>query len=272
MILPFQLTVRDGVHTEPTGSKYPGSQFTVNQMNPSNCLSITEEELNSANDYYKADAYFSPISGTSTEANKPYMINVTSAPGDENVPFAATQIGALVKATSDMGTNYEYEGEDASGSINGGTSSISFHNQGSFSGKKLTASKGYFYFSGGMYLNSKNINISALGDALYVYPFRGYYSYEGGGTGNAKMMTAFNVLFGENVGTTGIAELAGEADLVAIPGRGTITFKAAADNDVQIVKANGMKVGRVVIGAGETQTVHVPAGLYIVNGAKLIVK
>ena len=272
VILPFQLTIRDGVHTEPSGSKYPGSQFTVNQMNPDNCLSIKEEELNSANDYYKADAYFSPISGTSTEANKPYMINVTSAPGDENVPFAATQIGALVKATSDMGTNYEFEGEDASGSINGGTSSISFHNQGSFSGKKLTASKGYFYFSGGMYLNSKNINISALGDALYVYPFRGYYTYEGGGTGNAKMMTAFNVLFGENVGTTGIAELAGEADLVAIPGRGTITFKAAADNDVQIVKANGMKVGRVVIGAGETQTVHVPAGLYIVNGAKLIVK
>ena len=272
VILPFQLTVRDGVHTEPAGSMYPGSQFTVNKMNSSNCLSIKEEELNSANDYYKADAYFSPISGTSTEANKPYMINVTTAPDNENVPFAATQIGALVKATSSMGTNYEFEGEDALGSINGGTSSISFHNQGSFSGKKLTASKGYFYFSGGMYLNSKNLNISALGDALYVYPFRGYYSYEGGGTGNAKIMTAFNVLFGENEEATGITELAGEADLVAIPGRGTITFKAAADNDLQIVKANGMKVGRVVIGAGETQTVHVPAGLYIVNGAKLIVK
>ena len=272
VILPFQLTVREGVHTEPTGSMYPGSEFTVSLMNSRNCLSITEEELNSANDYYKADAYFSPISGTSTEANKPYMINVTTAPDNENVPFAATQIGALVKATSSMGTNYEFEGEDALGSINGGTSSISFHNQGSFSGKKLTASKGYFYFSGGMYLNSKNLNISALGDALYVYPFRGYYSYEGGGTGNAKMITAFNVLFGENEEATGITELAGEADLVAIPGRGTITFKAAADNDVQIVKANGMKVGRVVIGAGETQTVHVPAGLYIVNGAKLIVK
>lgn len=272
VILPFQLTVRDGVHTEPAGSMYPGSQFTVNKMNSSNCLSIKEEELNSANDYYKADAYFSPISGTSTEANKPYMINVTTAPDNENVPFAATQIGALVKATSSMGTNYEFEGEDALGSINGGTSSISFHNQGSFSGKKLTASKGYFYFSGGMYLNSKNLNISALGDALYVYPFRGYYSYEGGGTGNAKIMTAFTVLFGENEEATGITELAGEADLVAIPGRGTITFKAAADNDLQIVKANGMKVGRVVIGAGETQTVHVPAGLYIVNGAKLIVK
>ena len=272
VILPFQLTVREGVHTEPTGSMYPGSEFTVSLMNSSKCLSISEEELNSANDYYKADAYFSPISGTSTEANKPYMINVTTAPDNENVPFAATQIGALVKATSSMGTNYEFEGEDALGSINGGTSSISFHNQGSFSGKKLTASKGYFYFSGGMYLNSKNLNISALGDALYVYPFRGYYSYEGGGTGNAKMITAFNVLFGENEEATGITELAGEADLVAIPGRGTITFKAAADNDVQIVKANGMKVGRVVIGAGETQTVHVPAGLYIVNGAKLIVK
>ena len=272
VILPFQLTIREGVHTEPTGSMYPGSEFTVSLMNSSNCLSITEEELNSANDYYKADAYFSPIEGTSTVANKPYMINVTSAPDNENVPFAATQIGALVKATSSMGTNYEFEGEDASGSINGGTSSISFHNQGSFSGKKLTASKGYFYFSGGMYLNSKNLNISALGDALYVYPFRGYYSYEGGGTGNAKMITAFNVLFGENEEATGITELAGKADLVAIPGRGTITFKAAADNDLQIVKANGMKVGRVVIGAGETQTVHVPAGLYIVNGAKLIVK
>ena len=270
VILPFTLNITDGTHTEPDGTPYKGSAFTVNTMVADNCLSLENAE-DAAAVNFKANAYFSPISGTTTEANKPYMINVTTAPNDPNVPFSATQFGALVKATTSgngMSSEYLFNGESAAGTI--AQASYSFQNQGSFSGKKLKASDGYFYFSGGMYLNSKNIRIDQLGDALYMYPFRGYYTYTGGST--AKMMTAFNVLFGENWEATGITELAGEADLVAIPGRGTITFKAAADNDVQIVKANGIAAGRVVIAAGETKTINVPSGLYIVNGAKLIVK
>ena len=270
VILPFTLNITDGTHTEPDGTPYKGSAFTVNTMVAGNCLSLENAE-DAAAVNFKANAYFSRISGTTTEANKPYMINVTTAPDDPNVPFSATQFGALVKATTSgngMSSEYLFNGESAAGTI--AQANYSFQNQGSFSGKKLKASEGYFYFSGGMYLNSKNIRIDQLGDALYMYPFRGYYTYTGGSS--AKMMTAFNVLFGENWEATGITELAGEADLVAIPGRGTITFKASADNDVQIVKANGIAAGRVVIAAGETKTINVPSGLYIVNGAKLIVK
>ena len=282
VILPFTIAVtEDGVHTEPDASPYPGCTFTVNKMTSDNCMSVDQAVDTEAKDFY-ATGYFTPITGVKeVDANKPYMIKVTTAPSDANVPFAVTQHGALVKATTDMiedtGTadnptpeRYTFEGESATGKIV--TSGISFQNYGSFSGKKLTASAGYFYFAGGKYLNSKNIR-PEVSQYLYMYPFRGYYTYEGGGTGNAKMMLGFDVFFGENT-TTGIADLTDEAvaDLVAIPGRGSITFKASADNDVQIVKANGMAAGRVLISAGETKTINVPAGLYIVNGAKLIVK
>ena len=285
VMVPFTLSLENGVHTEPIKSPFAGCEFTVSQMNASNCLEVDHAVNTNAEDFY-AKSYFTPLGkntdGTfdatvvETVANTPYMINVTSAPNDPNVPFAATQFGALVKATTaattdnpqGMQTDYTFNGESATGTI---VSSVSFKNHGSYSGKKLKASDGYFYFSGGMYLNSKNIRIDQLGDALYMYPFRGYYTYTGGG--NAKMMLGFDIAFGENT-TTGIADLTDEAvaDLVAIPGRGTITFKATADNDVQIVKANGIAAGRVVIAAGETKTINVPAGLYIVNGAKLIVK
>lgn len=277
VMVPFTLNVTDGVHKEPTNSPFPGCTFTVNKMNATSCMSVNQAVDAEAKDFY-ATGYFTPVTGETTEANVPYMINVTSAPGDQNVPFAATQFGALVKATTaattdnpqGMQTDYTFNGESAIGKIV--NSGISFQNHGSYSGKKLTASAGYFYFAGGMYLNSKNIR-PEVSQYLYMYPFRGYYTYSGGGTGNAKMMLGFDIVFGENT-TTGINDLTDKAvaDLVAIPGRGTITFKATADNDVQIVNVNGTKVGRVVIGAGETQTVNVPAGLYIVNGAKLIVK
>ena len=282
VILPFTIAVtEDGVHTEPAASPYSGCTFTVNKMNSDNCMSVDQAVDTEARDFY-ATGYFTPITGVKeVDANKPYMIKVTTPPSDENVPFAVTQYGALVKATTDMtkdtGTadnptpdRYTFKGESATGKIV--TSGISFQNYGSFSGKKLTANSGYFYFAGGKYLNSKNIR-PEVSQYLYMYPFRGYYTYTGGGTGNAKMMLGFDVVFGENT-TTGIADLTDEAvaDLVAIPGRGSITFKASADNDVQIVKANGMAAGRVLISAGETKTINIPAGLYIVNGAKLIVK
>jgi len=246
LLLPFTLRVTNGVHEEDNGVK-----FTLNKMKASNCLSIDHaEDANAEN--FKAKAYFDAIDSETSEANVPYMVEVTSAPTgeDKDYPFTITQRGATIKATTSMDKdNYLFKGETASGSING--ASYSFQNQGSYSGKELKASDGYFYYAGGMFLNSKNIRAD-LGNKLYVYPFRAYYSYNA--SGGAKQMGYMEIIFGENE-TTGIDAFE--------------TAPAEVDMDAPVYDMTGRMIAPAMRNlAGK----KLPRGMYVVNGVKIIVK
>lgn len=246
LLLPFTLRVTNGVHEEDNGVK-----FTLNKMKASNCLSIDHaEDANAEN--FKAKAYFEPITDEASSANVPYMVDVTSAPTgeDKDYPFTITQRGATIKATTSMDKdNYLFKGETASGSING--ASYSFQNQGSYSGKELKASDGYFYYAGGMFLNSKNIRAD-LGNKLYVYPFRAYYSYNA--SGGAKQMGYMEIIFGENE-TTGIDAFE--------------TAPAEVDMDAPVYDMTGRMIAPAMRNlAGK----KLPRGMYVVNGVKIIVK
>lgn len=262
VILPFTLDLQAGTHTNRDGL----CSFTVNQMNASNCLSLDQEATASASDYI-GNAYFSPVSGSTTEANVPYMVQVTNAPTDAKVSFIATQYGSDVVATKGaMASDYTFMGETATGTMAG--SNYSFTNYGSYSGKKLNKNGNIFYFSGNMYLNSKNLREHL--QYVYVYPFRGYYQYTGGS--GAKVMKSFNVLYGENGTTTGITDIDEKADLAVMPGNGTLTFETAIDQQVRVFAVNGTMVNKLSLKAGDRRTIALPAGVYIVNRTKMIVK
>lgn len=262
VILPFTLDLQAGTHTNRDGL----CSFTVNQMNASNCLSLDQEATASASDY-AGNAYFSPVSGSTTEANVPYMVQVTNAPTDAKVSFIATQYGSDVVATKGaMASDYTFMGETATGTMAG--SNYSFTNYGSYSGKKLNKNGNIFYFSGNMYLNSKNLREHL--QYVYVYPFRGYYQYTGGS--GAKVMKSFNVLYGENGATTGITDIDEKADLAVMPGNGTLTFETAIDQQVRVFAVNGTMVNKLSLKAGDRRTIALPAGVYIVNRTKMIVK
>ena len=84
------------------------------------------------------------------------------------------------------------------------------------------------------------------------------------------------IVFGANENqsseTSGISSIDNRSDLVVTPGYGTITITANESNTVLISALNGMQMGRVVLNAGESKTVNVPAGVYVVNGVKVVVK
>lgn len=246
LLLPFTLKVtNNGVHEEDNGVK-----FTLNKMKASNCLSIDHaEDANAEN--FKAKAYFEPITDEASSANVPYMVEVTSAPTgeDKDYPFTITQRGATIKATTSMDKdNYLFKGETASGTING--ASYSFQNQGSYSGKELTAADGYFYYAGGMYLNSKNIR-PEVSKKLLMYPFRAYYSYTGGGSAKMGFM---EIVFGENE-TSGIDALARES--------------VAIDENAPVYDLQGRMIAPSMKAlAGQ----KLARGMYVVNGVKIIVK
>ena len=244
LLLPFTLRVTNGVHEEDNGVK-----FTLNKMTASNCLSIDHaEDANAEN--FKSKAYFTAIDGETSEANVPYMVEVIAKPTgeDANYPFTITQRGATIKATSSMDANYLFKGETASGTIN--SAKYTFQNQGSYSGKELTAADGYFYYAGGMYLNSKNIR-PEVSTKLLMYPFRAYYSYTGGGSAKMGFM---EIVFGENE-TTGIDALARES--------------VAIDENAPVYDLQGRMIAPSMKAlAGQ----KLARGMYVVNGVKIIVK
>lgn len=263
LILPFALDLQVGTHTNRDGL----CSFTVNKMNASNCLAIAESDDNTPLNYI-GNAYFSPITESKTEANVPYIVKVLTAPTDNAISFIATQYGAEVISTknSNMASDYTFKGESATGTIAGST--YNFTNYGSYSGKKVNRDEQIFYFSRNMYLNSKNLHPSL--QYVYVYPFRSYYKYSG--SAGAKDLTALNVLYGENDIPTGIDEAAEKPDMAVIVGSRTLTFATTTDRQILVLRTDGTMVNRLSMKAGETRTITLPAGVYIVNGKKIIVK
>ena len=263
VMLPFTLSVQDGVHTNADGL----CKFRLSTMNESNCITLEQGEATSPKDY-KAKANFVPITGSSTVANKPYMVEVLTAPTNATISFIASQKGSTVVTSKTMDDeSYLFKGETANGKI--GPYDVSFTNYGSYSGKKIDKNKKIFYFSGNMYLCSKNLRPGL--NWLYVYPFRAFYEYTGGA--DAKDLNGMSINYDDSEGeTTGIEYLQTRPDLAVQAGNGTITFTATADRKVNVYTVTGTLVNNISIKAGNTETINVPAGMYMVNGVKIIVK
>lgn len=266
VVLPFTLEVTDGVHANEDGL----CSFKISKMTPDNCLALEEGEYASAQSY-RGKAKFDLITETHTEANVPYMVEVTKAPTDENISFIAKQKGSDIMATKGSAMNateYTFSGETATGKI--GATTYNFHNYGSYAGKKIDrTAKKVFYFAKNMYLSSTNLRPEF--PYVYVYPFRAFYEYSSAGA-PAKMF-AFRTVFGDDDNMpTSITDINTEPDLAIIPGQGTITAMAREATVVKVYSTSGVVVWSVNLHRGETQTVTLPGGFYVVNGKKIIVK
>lgn len=263
VILPFTIDLNDGAHTNADGSS-----FMLYQMQPENCLSFKKDEAREGKNYA---AHFTLVSGRASLANEPYFVEVTSAPsgeGMENVSFAVICKGASIVKTSQGAQGVFTSASTASGTADG--KPVDFTAKGSYGGQKIAKSGNYiFYYANDKFYN--NQNLTGAGD-LFVSPFRSYYTYDG--TNLAKMMNMFDVSFFENESseTTDISDVDVETDLKAVGGYGSITLTASKDSNITIASLNGVSVGRTTMKAGDVRTIQVPAGLYVVNGVKIMVK
>ncbi len=273
IVLPFSLEMQDGVHTNATAD---GCSFSLHQLQPSNCLAITDDEMQTAMNYH-GKAGFDKIDLQHTIPNAPYLVKVENAPEDAQVSFIATQYGSDVLPTKGGDgetfmpmdeSDYTFKGETGEGTI--GSANYSFVNYGSYSGRKLDKNTGWFYFSGGMFLNSKNL--ADIHDYVYVYPFRAYFAYSC--TDQSKLMTAMEVSFDDNTATgiSIVGEDAGKGGLTITSGNSSLTLYAGRDASVVVASATGTMVGRYSMKQGDRKTLSLPSGLYVVNGNKVVVK
>ena len=215
---------------------------------------------------YWGKAIFSKVDATRTTPNTPYMVEVEKESSGDDTSFEILQYGSDIYATpNDMNKDdYTFVGETAKGTI--GNSNYTFTNYGSYSGKKLDKSTGWFYFAQNKFYNSKNLT----GKYLYMYPFRAYFGHASNG---AKVMRGFSLSFGDDA-TTGINDLTTTADdtgLSLSTRQGQLTVTASSGTTLTVVSASGVTMCRTTLDAGETKTVNLATGLYIVNGKKVVV-
>lgn len=266
IILPFEISLDgNGNHVNKDGT----IPFSVHQMKSEECLSPTpgvgEENLSYV-------LFPSVTNVTKTEANTPYLIRIPEGfdSGTPNVIFVATQSGSLIKATTGMDNTekYSFKGGESSGTFNG--KNFSFTAYGSYAGKKLYIDRHYYYYSRDRFVCSDELD--SWREYAKLTPFRTYYKENGPASG---MLPAFGVIFGDGEGETdptGIVNADEVPDLVISTGSGMLTMASSISQEVDIRNLNGVLVNRISIGAGETLSVTLPAGIYIVNGTKLIVK
>ena len=259
LVLPFSIDLSGGVHSNGSCS------FTLSQMVADNCLDIDNETGSVGTDFY-GKAYFRTVDAARTTPNTPYMVTVEKASADDDTSFEILQYGSDIYATPDNMNkeDYTFAGESATGSING--SAYNFTNYGSYAGKMLDKTIGWFYFAQGKFYNSKNL--SSKYNHVYVLPFRAYYGYTLTG---AKDMAGFVVSFDEPTSIDATPTIGGDG-LRLETLRGSLTLSASRAMPVSIASAAGVVVWRACMERGSRQTVALTAGLYIVNGKKVIIR
>lgn len=266
IIMPFAISIdegsTDGSHTNKGDKTWA---FKLHQLSEGNCLG-GEVKPNEP-----GFVYFPALTGVaSTTANVPYLVKVNdqNVPSGDNVSFVIKQNGTTIKATTDMDpSEYTFMGQGGSGTYD--SKSYTFTNSvGSYSGKEVAKNKNIFYFAKNMFLCSKDYAYDA---PINVGPFRAYYATSGV-SGGAKAYL-FDIVFGENPnGTTGIDGVAERPDLMVVPGYGAITMTSSIDQNVRVNSLSGVLVDNAKLQAGESRTINVPAGVYVINGVKIIVK
>lgn len=272
IILPFQILVDDeGAHTNADGTK----AFSLHQMQATECLSDEAPEgINVQSD--ATYAFFPKVDVVKTTVpNTPYVVKVLKQDVGANTSFVVTQKGTLIKASTGMAEDYTFTGDIVSeGTSRRGDNNTqhnpitySFTSKGTYSGVTFKRESGVFYFANNKFLCSNDLD--SAHPVVKGHPFRAFYTT--GSTTN--LLPSFEIYFGEGNGTpTGITDVTKRIDTGIKGGKGTITISSAIDNNVKIYNTSGMHFMNVNMQAGETKTVNIPAGIYVVNGVKIIVK
>ena len=279
IMLPFTINVgSNGLHTNPDGK----CSFSVNTMLSGKTLKPVEGSTVDC-----GTTYFAPISGETTKANTPYMIKVesidASVSNNNQISFIATQNGSgIAKTPTDLtisGFNGKaIKGENTTGSYK--DVNYYFTNYASYSGGKFdrALSEDVFYFSKNKYVDLHTL-YPGTQQYLLSFPFRGVYTYSTSApsASGAKLMSSFVISYDlddmESMGiTTKLEKLGTNADLMIRSERGMLTITASRSQDVVIRSVNGMVVKSTNIEAGNTTTVALPAGIYLVNNTKITVK
>lgn len=266
LMLPF--TVAVDTETGSYVQTKDNCAFTFYTMNTDNTFSNAQE----TGEYiYEADAHFSPFTGQFvTQPNKAYVVSIDKMEetNSDKVLFVVRQSGSTIEATPATLTQPLIQGETATGKIKGEATTLV--NYGSYCGVKVPKTEGIFYFNKDKFISS--LLLDERFQDVYVLPFRSYYACQNG----ANNVRYLNISLEPNTETSWIDNATETATTSAgfmfSAETGKLTITATKDLRTNIRNINGQTIDTTSLKAGETRTVALPSGIYMVNGTKVVVR
>ena len=265
IVLPFTVAVNtEGQYINEDDK----CDFTFFKMNPTNAFS----KPNSSGELIFTDinAHFSPYAGVSTtQPNDAYIVRIDRAEmteKDAKLMFILRQRGSTIVKTPMSRT---IQGTASSGTIDG--QNIDLTPQATFSGAEVDKTKGIFYFNKDKFVSSLALDMS---NTVKVLPFRSYYDCTGTSMGK-RNIRYINISLEPNNTPTDIQEVtskATNAGFVFSSQAGQLTVKATKDLRVNVRNVGGQTIDVKALKAGESHSVKLPSGIYVVNGTKVMVR
>ena len=178
--------------------------------------------------------------------------------------FILRQRGSTIVRTPEGRT---IQGAASSGTVDG--QNVVLTPQATFSGAEVDKTKPIFYFNKDKFVSSLALEMS---NTVKVLPFRSYYDCTGTGTRNIRYI---NISLEPNNDPTDIQEVttdATNAGFVFSAQAGQLTVKATKDLRVSVRNVSGQTIDVKALKAGESHSVKLPSGIYVVNGTKVMVR
>lgn len=264
IVLPF--TVAINAETGQYTNEDDKCVFTFYQMNPTNAFSKPNPSGELI--FTDIDGHFSPYTeGSTTQPNNAYIVcidRVAMTEKEAKLMFILRQRGSTIVRTP-MGRTIQ--GAASSGTVDG--QNMVLTPQATFSGAEVDQSKGIFYFNKDKFVSSLALKMS---NTVKVLPFRSYYDCTGTGTRN---ISHINISLEPNNDPTDIQEVtsnATNAGFVFSSQAGQLTVKATKDLRVYVRNVSGQTIDVKALKAGESHSVKLPSGIYVVNGTKVMVR
>ena len=264
IVMPF--TVAVNTETGQYSNEDDKCDFTFYQMNATNAFSKPNPsgELIFTN----IDGHFSPYTGVPvTQPNDAYIVRIDRAEMTEKeakLMFILRQRGSTIVKTP---VGRTIQGAASSGTVDG--QNMDLIPQATFSGAEVDRTQGIFYFNKDKFVSSLALEMS---NTVKVLPFRSYYDCTGTGTRNIRYI---NISLEPNNDPTDIQEVtskATNAGFVFSSQAGQLTVKATKDLRVNVRNVSGQTIDVKVLKAGESHSVKLPSGIYVVNGTKVMVR
>lgn len=264
IVLPF--TVAVDTETGQYINEDDKCDFTFFKMNTTDAFS----KPNPSGIFTDIDAHFSPCTGVSTtQPNDAYIVRIDRAEMTEKeakLMFILRQRGSTIVKTP---VGRTIKGAASSGTING--QNMVLTPQATFSGAEVDKKQGIFYFNKDKFVSSRTLDVVPT---VYVLPFRSYYDCTGMGTGK-RNIRYINISLEPNNTPTDIQEVtskATNAGFVFSSQAGQLTVKATKDLRVNVRNVSGQTIDVKALKAGESHSVKLPSGIYVVNGTKVMVR
>lgn len=265
IVLPFTVAVNtEGQYINEDDK----CDFTFFKMNRTNAFSKPNPSGELI--FTDIDGHFSPYTGEeTTQPNDAYIVRIDRAEmteKDAKLMFILRQRGSTIVKTPAGRT---IQGTASSGTVDG--QNMTLTPQATFSGAEVDKTKGIFYFNKDKFVSSFALDMS---NTVKVLPFRSYYDCTGTSTGK-RNIRYINISLEPNNATTDIQEVtskATNAGFVFSSQAGQLTVKATKDLRVNVRNVSGQTIDVKALKAGESHSVKLPSGIYVVNGTKVMVR